>query len=188
MKKLNFGSGRRPKEGYVNLDWCADYNPDVVHDLNVIPYPFSDHTFDLIEADHVLEHLDKPFEAMAEFHRILVHGGTLVVRVPHFSRGFTHAEHAHGFDMTFPLYFKKHADFSGFYGVEFELKSLRFSWMAFFHLMPAMGIGSGTIVVLQALNAIISAFANLSPAFASRVWCYWVGGFEQIEFVFVAKK
>ena len=188
MQKLNFGSGRRPKEGYVNIDWCADYHPEVVHNLNLCPYPFPDNTFELIEADHVLEHLDKPFAAMNEFHRVLTPGGKLIIRVPHFSRGFTHAEHAHGFDMTFPLYFKGDADFSGFYGVEFELESLRFSWMAFFHLMPAMGIGKAAVALLRTINAAISFLANLSPAFASRVWCYWVGGFEQIEFVFIAKK
>jgi polysaccharide export outer membrane protein len=31
---------------------------------------------------------------------------------------------------------------------------------------------------------IINFFANLSPMFCSRVWCFWVGGFEEIEFHF----
>ena len=77
-----------------------------MHDLNHLPYPFRDAAFDVIEASHVIEHLDRPFAVMKELHRLLKPGGVLHIKVPHFSRGFTHAEHAHGFDVTFPLYLK----------------------------------------------------------------------------------
>jgi len=186
-KRLNLGAGEDQKEGYVNVDWSPLTNPDVVHDLNIFPYPFEDGSFELVEAFHVLEHLDKPFNVMKELHRILAPGGTLHVKVPHFSRGFTHAEHAHGFDVTFPLYYNPQFTKSGYYGVNFELKSLRLSWLAFFHLMPAMGYGSVSIAFLRGVNAVISALANLSPNFASRIWCFWVGGFDEIDFVFVKK-
>ncbi len=188
MSKLNIGSGDRRQEGYMNIDWQTDSSPDVVHNLNIFPYPFPDNSFEEVQASHVLEHLDKPFEVLRELHRILKPGGVLCIRVPHFSRGFTHAEHTHGFDVTFPLYFDRNNKMSGFYGYEYELRSLRLSWMAFFHLLPFMGYGKVTISILRALNSVISWMANLSPAFCSRVWCYWVGGFEEIEFVFVCKK
>jgi SAM-dependent methyltransferase len=183
-KKLNLGCGETKKEGYVNVDWSALTHPDVVHNLNVLPYPFEDNSFDLIEIFHVLEHLDTPFAIMHELHRILKPGGMLHVKVPHFSRGFTHAEHAHGFDVTFPLYFRKDFTKSGFYGVEFRLNEMELHWLAFFHLLPAMGYGSTMISLLKVLNAIISWFANLSPAFTSRIWCFWVGGFDEIDFTF----
>jgi hypothetical protein len=35
----------------------------------------------------------------------------------------------------------------------------------------------------MAMGAILDFFANLSPYLCSRIWCYWVGGFEEIEFV-----
>ena len=184
QKKLNLGCGEHKKEGYVNVDWSPLNNPDVVQDLNAMPYAFENDSFDLIEAFHVLEHLDKPFAVMSELHRILKPGGILHVKVPHFSRGFTHAEHAHGFDVTFPLYFRKDFTTSGFFGVEYTLVSLRLRWLAFLHLMPSMGYGSSTIMLLKICSAIISWVANLSPAFASRIWCFWVGGFDEIEFVF----
>lgn len=183
-KKLNLGCGEDKKEGYVNLDWSPLVHPDVAHDLNELPYPFKDNEFDLIEAYHVLEHLDKPFLIMKEFHRILKPEGTLHIKVPHFSRGFTHAEHEHGFDVTFPLYFNPNFTKSGYYGVPFTLVSIRLSWLAFFHLLPFMGYGRFTISILRIVNAIISWFANLSPAFTSRIWCFWVGGFDEIDFVF----
>lgn len=182
--QLNLGAGKDRKEGYVNIDWNTLDNPDVVHNLNEFPYPFSEKSFDLIEANHVIEHLDRPFEVMRELHRLLKPGGTLIVRVPHFSRGFSHAEHAHGFDTTFPLYFDKHFPGTGYFGVDFKLKSMRFTYFAFLHLLPYLGFSRPTVFVLRGVNRIVSALANASPYFASRIWCYWVGGFEQIEFVF----
>ncbi|MEK7118022.1 MAG: methyltransferase domain-containing protein [Patescibacteria group bacterium] len=184
FKKLNCGCGEDKKAGYINLDRSSGAAPDVVHDLNMFPYPFPDNSFELIEAFHVLEHLDRPFDAMKEFYRLLEPGGTLHVKVPHFSRGFTHAEHAHGFDVTFPLYFRKDFTKSGYFGVNFRLEKMKLHWLAFFHLLPSMGYGPIMIGLLRIISGIISWIANLAPAFTSRIWCFWVGGFDEIEFVF----
>ncbi len=186
LKKLNLGCGIYKKEGYINMDWDEKVKPDVVHDFNKFPYPFADNAFDYIEAIHVIEHLDRPFSVMSELRRILKPGGTLLVRVPHFSRGFTHAEHAHGFDVTFPLYFNKEFSlkFSGYTGTDFKLEKLTLRWAAFLHLLPGLGYGTVTIVVLKMLNYVISFLANVSPNLCSRIWCFWVGGFEEIEFQF----
>src|SRR5581483_10267047 len=104
--QLNIGCGQFKKPGFLNVDFNPDFDPDVVVDLGDPPYPFPSDQFELIEADHVLEHLPDPFAAMAELHRILKPGGKLIVRVPHFSRGFTHADHRRGFDVTFAYYFR----------------------------------------------------------------------------------
>ncbi len=188
LTKLNLGCGEEHKVGYVNLDWQTLTKPDVAHDLNQFPYPFADNTFDLVEASHILEHLEKPFAVMKELHRILKPGGKLLIKVPHCSRGFTHAEHAHGFDITFPLYFNKSFTRSGYFGVEFKLEKMSLHWLAFFHLLPYLGYGKITIAILRIMNALISWLANLSQGFCSRIWCYWVGGFDEIEFNFICLK
>jgi len=188
MNKLNLGAGGLKKPGYINIDWNILTDPDVQHDLNVFPYPFEDNYFDLVEADHVLEHLDRPFAIMREIHRILKPGGRLIIKVPHFSRGFTHAEHSHGFDVTFPLYFNKKFIKHGYFGIDFEISKMALSWLAFFHLLPSMGYSNSTISFLKNLNKVISRLANLNPNFCSRIWCYWVGGFDQIEFDFICVK
>jgi SAM-dependent methyltransferase len=186
MMKLNLGCGEFKKEGYLNLDISSAVRPDLIHNLNVFPYPFHDGQFDLVEADHVLEHLENPFLVMKELHRVSKNKASVIVRVPHFSRGFTHPQHKRGFDITFPLYFQPSFK-GGYQEVEFELKRLRLSWFAqkslkretlprFFYFM-----GSG-------LGLILSFLANVSPVLCSRVWCFWVGGFEEIEFQFVVKK
>lgn len=187
-KKLNLGCAGFKKNGYINVDWDPAVDPDVLHDLNKFPYPFEENSFDVVEADHVLEHVDRVFTVMKEIHRILKPGGILKIKTPHFSRGFTHVEHTHGFDVTFPLYFRADFKRSGFCGVEFELKSMRLKWMAFLKLLPYLGYNKIIIFLLSVINGIISFLANISPNFCSRFWCYWVGGFEEIEFEFICKK
>lgn len=188
LKKLNLGSSGRPKKGYINVDWLSLVKPDVEHDLNVFPYPFLDNEFDLVEATHIVEHLDRPFLVMKEISRITRSGGRIVIKVPHFSRAMGHPEHFHGFDVTFPNYFNKSFIDSGYFGVDLDLESVRLKWFAFPHIAEKMGFGSISIFLLNAVNNVINFFANISPSFCSRVWCFWVGGFEEIEFVFVCNK
>jgi hypothetical protein len=124
---------------------------------------------------------------MSELHRILKPGGELIIKVPHFSRGFTHAEHKAGFDVTFPYYFNPKFTKSGYYGIEFELKKMELHYFAFFHLLPYMGVSKPVIAIMRVVGGVINFFAKLSPNLCSRIWCFWVGGFEEIEFVFIKK-
>jgi len=187
--KINLGSSGFNKEGYVNVDVRESVHPDVVHDLNVFPYPFADNSAALIEMTHVLEHLEKPFKVMKELHRILGPSGRLYIAVPHFSRGFTHAEHEHGFDVSFPYYFSRRFP-EQFYGSEYELVSLKLNWLSKITVryLPKLGFGAITIFFLKVIHAFFTALANISPMACSRLWCFWVGGFEEIEFVLQAKK
>jgi SAM-dependent methyltransferase len=185
-RKLNLGSGQFPKDGYVNVDNFSAFSPDVLHDLNQIPYPFEDDRFDLAEADHVLEHLLDPFAVMGELRRICAAGATIRIRVPHFSRGFTHADHKRGFDVTFPYYFNPKFG-PGYQGIPLELVRMRLTWFAQPYMKKSV-IPAPLVFLGQALGIVIDFFANLSPWLCSRLWCYWVGGFEEIEFVFRVNK
>jgi len=181
-KKLNLGCGSFKMPGYVNVDSTASSQPDLVHDLNLFPYPFEDGWFANVEMNHALEHLEDPFSVMREVERILQPGGELIVRVPHFSRGFTHADHKRGFDITFPLYFQP-SFLAGFTGVHFELQSMKLRWYAQPYLKRLV-IGRITDVVLRGIGSVLDVCANLFPAACSRIWCYWVGGFEELEMQF----
>lgn len=186
ITKLNLGCGEFRKEEYVNVDFYAVSEPDIKHNMNQFPYPFEDDRFTLIEANHLLEHLECPFAVMRELYRIARDGCRIYVKVPHFSRGFTHAQHKCGFDVSFPLYFDPSFQ-GGYQGIPLRLVKMRLRWFAQPYLkktvlpMPLYRMGS-------VLGAVIDFFANLSPYSCSRVWCFWVGGFEGIEFKFEVQK
>lgn len=185
-KKLNLGCGEFKKEGYINVDYYAVSEPDVRHDLNKFPYPFNDNEFELIEADHLLEHLDEPFEVMKELHRISKDNGLIIIKVPHFSRGFTHPEHKRGFDISFPYYFDPVFK-GGYQGIRLQVKKMRLLWFAQpylkKHILPKTVFYIGYL-----MGALLNFFANLSPYLCSRLWCFLVGGFDEIEFQFIVKK
>jgi SAM-dependent methyltransferase len=183
---LNLGCGEFKKSGYLNVDYRSVSEPDVRHDLNRFPYPFEDSAFSLIEADHLLEHLDEPFKVMRELHRIAKPGGVVRLRVPHFSRGFTHAEHQRGFDVSFPLYFNP-AFQGGYQGVSFRLEKIRLRWFAQPYLKRTL-LSRPVFYAAAAAGWLIDVAANLSPWLCSRVWCFWVGGFEEVEFVLRVEK
>ena len=186
MKKLNLGSGEFLKEGYVNVDYFSVSKPDVSHDLSKFPYPFEENSFDLVESDHCLEHLPNPFNVMKEVHRISKNGAEVIIKVPHFSRGFTHAEHKAGFDVTFPYYFQK--DFKGGYqGVEFQVKKVKLRWFAQPYFKKSV-LSKFQFYSASFLGLIFDFFANMSPFICSRVWCFWVGGFEEVSFYLETKK
>lgn len=72
----------------VTLDIDPNAKPDVVHDLDVLPYPFEDDQFDEIHAYEVLEHCGRQgdwrffFGQFSEFWRILKPGGVMCGTCP----------------------------------------------------------------------------------------------------------
>lgn len=186
MNRLNLGSGEFLKKGFINVDYYSVTVPDIRHDLSLFPYPFTDNFFEWVESDHCLEHLPDPFAVMREIHRISKADATVIIRVPHFSRGFSHAEHKSGFDVTFPYYFKK--EFRGGYqGVEFDPVKTKLTWFAQPYLKKTV-LSTPVFYSAKVMGGFLSFLANLSPFFCSRIWCYWVGGFEEVEFTFRVRK
>jgi SAM-dependent methyltransferase len=177
--RLNLGCGAFKKSGFINVDVDPRRDPEVVHDLDKFPYPFPSSQFSLVEAEHVLEHLEHPFQVMTELHRIMKDGGLLIIKVPHFSRGFTHADHKRGFDLAFPLYFDPRTE-AFFIGTHFELEAVRLTWFAQPQLKRTV-LGPIMFNIARVIGASIDFVANAAPFVCSRLWCYWVGGFEEME-------
>lgn len=84
MRKLNLGCGNDIKQDFVNLDSKLLPGVNVVHDLENLPLPFEDESFDFILCQDVLEHVEYT-HVLKELHRILISGGKVQIRVPHFS-------------------------------------------------------------------------------------------------------
>lgn len=89
MKCLNLGCGldkrqSTPDEEWVNVDVRPEVNPDVVWDMENIPYPFKDAEFDLVLLKDVLEHVSWRMidDVIKEVRRILKPGGRLIIQCP----------------------------------------------------------------------------------------------------------
>jgi hypothetical protein len=84
--KLELGAGKAPTPGYVHHD-RRPHSPDihVVHDLEVLPWPWPSESCDEILGLDVFEHLHlMPADWMRECHRLLKSGSLLRIRVPIF--------------------------------------------------------------------------------------------------------
>lgn len=102
MRILNVGCGNKlvkPAEGdlVVNHDRIK-HRPevDVVHDLNVLPWPWPDESFDFIVACAVLEHLRIDLlQSIGECWRLLRPGGILHVKLPYWASDNSYADPTH---------------------------------------------------------------------------------------------
>lgn len=102
MSRLSIGCGRKPKEaGLVRLDISPEVEPDVVWNLEKIPYPFEDSTFSEIECFDVIEHLSNIPNSLEEFHRILQPGGILKITTPHFSCANSYIDPTHKWHLSY---------------------------------------------------------------------------------------
>lgn len=95
MVKINIGAGNDIREGYINHDITKLKGIDVVHNLNIYPWPWDDNSCDELLMNDVLEHLDSFILAMEEAHRILKHGGILVASVPYWNSANAHIDPTH---------------------------------------------------------------------------------------------
>lgn len=98
-KVLHIGPGKKSLPGAVTIDILALPGVQVVHNLDVFPWPFHDSEFDLIFAHNVFEHLSDQIAVMQEMWRILKPKGRIVITVPYFRSvdAFTDPTHKHFF-------------------------------------------------------------------------------------------
>jgi|SRR5215213_8705287 len=96
---LDVGCGSKKYPGAMGLDISTDTDADVVHDLDVFPYPLDDRAFDQILLQDVIEHVAAPYAVMRELHRIGRPGARVHLRTPHFSSVLAYGDptHRHAF-------------------------------------------------------------------------------------------
>lgn len=86
--KLNLGCGFDKRDDYVNVDNFTECAPDLVVDLERVPWPFETDSVDAVLMKHVLEHLGREtavfFGVIKELYRVCKPGATIVVHVPHY--------------------------------------------------------------------------------------------------------
>lgn len=87
-EKVLFQPGNETFTALTTLDIDPNSGADVIHDLDVLPYPFGDDQFDEIHAYEVLEHCGRQgdwrffFGQFSELWRIMKPGGWLCATCP----------------------------------------------------------------------------------------------------------
>ena len=116
MIKLDIACGANKQEGFVGIDIRPLPGVDIVHDLEIFPWPVADNSVSIAIASHLIEHIKPWFSIpfMDEVWRVLATGCTFCAATPYpGSRGFWQdPTHCNGwneatfqyFDPAYPLY------------------------------------------------------------------------------------
>lgn len=107
--KINLGCGNKKIDGFVGVDKIKTEATDVIHNLNIFPYPFPQNCAEEIILDNVLEHLDDVILVMEEVYRLAAPGAIITINVPYFksNSAFTDPTHKHFFTETSFKYFEE---------------------------------------------------------------------------------
>ncbi|HSS20305.1 MAG TPA: hypothetical protein VLL54_09530 [Pyrinomonadaceae bacterium] len=153
---LNLGCGLKYVSEALNVDVAAEANPDVVQDLNRVPWSLpSDHFRDVLAFD-VIEHLDDFIATMEEIHRVCRAGALVRVTVPHFScaNAFTDPTHRRLFGYFSFDYVTDQSEMQHYTTVRFKKQ---YSRLMFY---PSL------------VNKLVARLANRYPTAYERRWAW----------------
>lgn len=189
-KKLNLCCGFDYKEGWVNADHKLAVNrKDIEVDLENLPLPFEDNTFDYIFSAHTLEHINREIMGVfVELWRVLKPNGILEIRVPHFSHTSALASSGHkkAFSIASFFWIFESTPFNFPAGFPLLKKPLfrkiyaRLSYRRTDNMTGEIPTKNKPFIFASYL---IDLLANLNHNLCERVWCYWVGGFTEMTMI-----
>ena len=85
--KLNMGCGYNKREGWINVDSVKACAPDVLHDLESLPWPWTNDSADSVRFNHSLEHMGREpavfLGMMQELYRVCRNRAEIEIAVPH---------------------------------------------------------------------------------------------------------
>ena len=121
--KLNLGCGQKRIDGFTGVDLIKTPVVDIIHDLNVFPYPFKSDSIEEIIMDNVLEHLDDVIKVMEELYRLSKPGAIVKIFVPYFksNSAYTDPTHKHFFTETSFKYFTTDNSLNFYTNARFEI-------------------------------------------------------------------
>ena len=112
VKRIDLGCGPSKMPGALGVDVYPWAGVDVVANLDQVPWPLPDNSFDEIYFNSSLEHLTDIKAVFDEAHRIARNGAVIVIHAPHFSSADTYTDltHKHGFSIfSFDPFLSDHA-------------------------------------------------------------------------------
>jgi SAM-dependent methyltransferase len=134
VRILDVGCGINKLAGSIGIDRNPASRADVLVDVDHIPYPFRDSSFDKLQAVHVIEHVSDVIRTMEEWHRLVRPGGEVFIVTPHYTdfSSFcdpTHRWHLNSFSLRY--FGDDNAGFGYYSAARFEEFSVRVKLLAF---------------------------------------------------------
>ena len=128
LKILDIGCGKHKTPGAIGLDSNPRTGADVIHSLDVVPYPFPDNEFDLIVGNQVIEHVEDVLAVVAELYRIARPGAIIRLDTPHYSDIASYTDPTHKHHLTtesFAYFTGKRPDFDFYSEVSLRPRTVR---------------------------------------------------------------
>ncbi len=138
MRILDVGCGVKKFPRAIGIDNNPATHADVLADLDRLPYPFRDNSFDQIRVIHVIEHVSNVIKAMEEFHRLGRPGARVILATPHYTdfSSFcdpTHKWHLNSF--SFRYFGPDDAGFGYYTRAKFREISVKVKLLAFWRYL-----------------------------------------------------
>jgi len=130
---LNVGCGDKKQPGETGIDIVGLPGVDYVYDLNCIPWPFKDNSFDKVVMNNIIEHLDDTIGVMGEVFRILRPGGIVHIETVYWNHKYTWSDpqHKHAFtEISWEFFIGKRKE----YYTDYRFDMVSFVWQYDYHL------------------------------------------------------
>jgi predicted SAM-dependent methyltransferase len=149
--RLNLGCGHNKVAGFTNVDMFPESKPDLVCDLEALPWPWEDNSVDEVLFNHSLEHMGQDSRIflgiMKELYRVSKNNAVIQINVPHprhdhFINDPTHVriitpELLNLFNKQFNDEWKKlgisNSPFAHYLGVDFVVDKVRLTYEEPYH-------------------------------------------------------
>jgi len=92
---LDLGCGTKKHPGAFGVDIRQRPGVDLVHDLDVIPWPLLDDSYDLVYCQDIVEHVANVDRFVRELHRVMSTDGIVEIRTPHFTSWYAYNDPTH---------------------------------------------------------------------------------------------
>ncbi len=105
--KLDIASGQNKQAGFIGIDIMP--SSDIVHDLNIYPWPIENDSVEEAVCSHFVEHVDDLIKFMNELGRIMKVGAKCVITAPYYSsiRAWQDPTHKRAISEASFLYYNK---------------------------------------------------------------------------------
>jgi SAM-dependent methyltransferase len=179
---FDLGCGARKVPGAFGIDLAPLPGVDLVHDLEVLPYPAPESSADAIYLNHVLEHLENPLSILEEVWRIARPHGQVFIRTPHYSGTFAWIDptHRRTFSAKSFHYFGMN-NYSYYTSARFHVVHVRLKYF----MEEEEGFWPWRI---RAWGKVVQWLLDRHPTFGERFLSYLVGGIDELQVTLAAIK